>query len=91
MNSNNEIVNSRIRYYMSLKQMTVAELSKRINKSYQYTHRLVNGIAGKTHSLNTLQMLAGAFDVTVVDMITPLSQDVDVGKIIDGRKKQKKI
>lgn len=32
--TNNEIVNSRINYYMSLKQITVAELSKRTNRRY---------------------------------------------------------
>lgn len=46
MNSNNEIVNSRINYYMCLKQITVAELSKRTNRRYYRKNERIeeNGI-----------------------------------------------
>lgn len=92
--TNNEIVNNRINYYMYKNGWSIADLAKKINRSHQYTTRLVKGQAGKAHSLSTIEMFATVFGVSVIDMITPLSENIDETELKppDGRRrKQKKI
>lgn len=55
MSSQNEIVNSRIHYYMCKYGWIIADLAKKIN--------------GSSYMIATIEMFATAFDVSVVDVI----------------------
>lgn len=94
MSSQNEIVNSRIHYYMCKYGWSIADLAKKINRSHQYTTRLVNGTSSNNYTIATIEMFANVFNIRVVDMITPLNEDIDETELKppDGRRrKQKKI
>ena len=87
-----DIVNKRIRYYMHDQNLSILDLAQILEYSHQRTSRLVNAQNIKhQYSLDSIEKLALAFKVTVIDMITPLPADINPALLKIPSAKQKKI
>lgn len=68
----------------------ITHLAIQLDRSHQYTSALIKGLNRKSFELKTIEKLAKAFDVSVIELLTPLPDSIKVHPP-DGRRKQKKI
>lgn len=81
-----KIVADKLNYYLEQKNMSIYELAKRSKKTYSSTYRVVHGLNKTTVTFANIEKLAEALNVSAIDLITPLPEDMD-----DPPEEQKKI
>ena len=74
LNETKKNLAERSQYYLLKKGMSIFQLSKRINRVYSFTYRLVNNKNKLFIEEKSVELLATEFGVSPQVMISPLSE-----------------